>query len=977
MEEPRDDQMSPELEAAADDPARIDLDDLPQTGVRFADRPASDDTPTPGQVTVHEAGPVEHEVGTHGVGTHSAVVPGFGRSVLDALPVRLSRWLERVPQRVKAAKIESWITFFVVAIAAGFVFVRLHPSKIFLDTLPAGGDMGAHVWGPAYLRDNLLPNFTLRGWTQDWYGGFPALHFYMVLPYLLIVLLDIVLPYGVAFKLIAVAGVVTIPISAYIFGRLARLPFPVPALLSVAGLLYVFDFNFTIYGGNIASTLAGEFAFSLSLSFALVFLGHFVRGLEDGTHRWWAALFLAATALSHLIPLAFAIGAAILIVAVRSLHRLPRLIGPGQTALVAAAGLMLLVATFRVTNAPAPRLAVLAMLVGLLILTDAARMWWAMSAGVAGMLLAGFWLFPFVARRPYLNDMGWEKLSTVRENLFLPEELGSGTHLQISWVLALAGVGAVLGVVFWHRMAMTWTAILVAAGFAFVHWPQNRLWNARFLGFWYLALYVLAAFGVYFVTRSIGSEMQRRWDERDPDRRFAPFGVAQAGYHAFRLGVPAVALVLAYTFLSLHLGLLPGGTRTDDGGYAWGPLRVSADDMNFVSGWANWNFSGYERKSAYPEYFNVITTMDEVGQEHGCGRAMWEFGREKLDQYGTPMAPMLLPHFTDGCIGSMEGLFFETSASVAQHFLLQSELSQDPSRPMRDLPYSEFDIDAGIDHMRIMGVSYYMAFSETAVEGANSRPDDLVPIADTDGWSIYQLTDTKIVEALLFEPAVITDVGHAGRDWTDPAVSWFNDERAREVVLVDDGPADWARVDLIPESDIPARAELAPRNQLGGATVSDVVIDDDRVSFTVDEVGVPVLVKIGYFPNWQVSGADTIYRATPNFMVVVPTSNQVVLEYKDSPVEYAGYAMTIAGIVMLIALGRVGRFNLTQLLGANGDEPHPVDADAGTAEPETPSDHVDELAAPGPGEDLGEHGQEQRTVVPPAESTPSPYDHEA
>jgi hypothetical protein len=34
---------------------------------------------------------------------------------------------------------------------------------------------------------------------------------------------------------------------------------------------------------------------------------------------------------------------------------------------------------------------------------------------------------------------------------------------------------------------------------------------------------------------------------------------------------------------------------------------------------------------------------------------MWEYEPE-LVRYGTPMALMLLPHWTHGCIGSMEGL---------------------------------------------------------------------------------------------------------------------------------------------------------------------------------------------------------------------------------------------------------------------------------------------------------------------------------
>ena len=50
------------------------------------------------------------------------------------------------------------------------------------------------------------------------------------------------------------------------------------------------------------------------------------------------------------------------------------------------------------------------------------------------------------------------------------------------------------------------------------------------------------------------------------------------------------------------------------------------------------------------------------------------------------MALMLLPHWTDGCIGSMEGLFFEASATTPFHFLTQVELSAAPSAAQRDLP---------------------------------------------------------------------------------------------------------------------------------------------------------------------------------------------------------------------------------------------------------------------------------------------------
>ncbi len=39
-------------------------------------------------------------------------------------------------------------------------------------------------------------------------------------------------------------------------------------------------------------------------------------------------------------------------------------------------------------------------------------------------------------------------------------------------------------------------------------------------------------------------------------------------------------------------------------------------------------------------------------------------------------------------------------------------------------------------------------------------------------------------------------------------------------------------------------------------TVSDVDVGEESVSFSVDQIGVPVLVRVSYFPNWEVSGAE-------------------------------------------------------------------------------------------------------------------------
>ena len=134
-----------------------------------------------------------------------------------------------VIQRLRRLPPETTITVALVSVAVAFIGLALQPGLVLSDTLPAGGDMGAHVWGPAFLRDHLLSDGRLTGWSPDWYAGFPAYHFYMVVPSLLIVALDVLLPYGIAFKLVTVSGLLAMPVAAWALGRLARLPFPGPA----------------------------------------------------------------------------------------------------------------------------------------------------------------------------------------------------------------------------------------------------------------------------------------------------------------------------------------------------------------------------------------------------------------------------------------------------------------------------------------------------------------------------------------------------------------------------------------------------------------------------------------------------------------------------------------------------------------------------------------------------------------------------
>jgi len=753
-------------------------------------------------------------------------------------PSRWAQWRDRIAAGFTA---ESGLTVIVVALTTVYVYLQLGP--IWTDSTPAGGDMGAHVWGPAFLRDELLPRGQLSGWTPDWYAGFPAYQFYMVVPSLLILFFDVFLPYGVAFKLVVVAGPLAMPAACAVFAWLLGFRNPTPALFGLAGAFFLFDTTYTIYGGNLASTMAGEFAFSLALPIAIVYLGVVWRGMRTGRHRALAAVLLALCGLCHIIPAFFALAAT----AVFWLFR------PGTAR-----------RWWR-----------------------ASSLWWVATMGLVAALLSAFWVVPFAGRRPFVNDMGWERTTLYWDNIF-PADL--------RWLVLLALVGIGVSLYLRHQAGIALSVLALVAVVAFRFIPDGRLWNARILPFYHLVLFFLAAIAVAEGLRLLYRAAARTVTPlfgNDPD---------SAGSRATEsVVVLALGSLLAFGALAVdfHEPALPFSHTGADGAFRFAGFTDRQE--NFIPFWAQWNFSGYEAKPAYREYHDIVQAMDDIGTEHGCGRAMWEYESE-LDRYGTPMALMLLPFWTDGCIGSMEGLYFEASTTTPYHFLNQDQLSVAPSNAMRDLPYgagppTADDFRLGVEHLQLMGVRYYMAFSDSMLEFARAHPD----LTELEGegsppWTVFQVAGSDLVVPLENQPVVYSDVSDAADDWLEPAVAWYQDPVAQEVFWASSGPDDWEE---LPSGD------TAPREPLPPVEIIDIDTDTDRISFDVDEVGVPVLVRASYFPNWKVSGGEGPYRVTPNLMVVVPTDTHVDVEYGRTAIDIGAWVLTIFGLVGVVVLARL------------------------------------------------------------------------
>jgi len=187
-----------------------------------------------------------------------------------------------------------------------FLLGYLRPSLLLSRTTATGGDMASHFSTLQFLVTELLPRHRILGWMQGNLAGFPLFQLYFPLPFLLMAALSPFMPLQVAFKLGTVAGIFLLPVAAYLL--LDRLGFrrPAPIFAAVLTLPFLMVESHSVWGGNLPSTLAGEFSYSLGLSLALVFLGVCHRSLARGRGVLASGVLLAAVSLAHIYALLLA-----------------------------------------------------------------------------------------------------------------------------------------------------------------------------------------------------------------------------------------------------------------------------------------------------------------------------------------------------------------------------------------------------------------------------------------------------------------------------------------------------------------------------------------------------------------------------------------------------------------------------------------------------------------------------------------------
>ena len=292
--------------------------------------------------------------------------------------------------------------------------------------------------------------------------------------------------------------------------------------------------------------------------------------------------------------------------------------------------------------------------------------------------------------------------------------------------------------------------------------------------------------------------------------------------------------------------------------------------------------AGLDERPGAEEMEALVATLSELPP----GRIHWEDG-DALDRWGGPHALALLPLRTPH--STLSGLWAESSpiSSYVRELdpILSASPRVDPHRsPQADAAYDPL---SALTRLRDLGVRYLLAFSgqtKTALRGEPTAAE----VASFGTLALFDLGPSPLISVLGCESDVV-----AREDFVQSARDRFRTATPHPRRLV---------AAMRTPQAIPTDPGIDCHERAGGENIEDLTVEGQRVQFRTSSPGSPHLVRISHFPNWRVTGAGGPYLAEPWFMIVVPDTETVSLEFASTPAETMGWLLTALGLALLAGI---------------------------------------------------------------------------
>ncbi len=730
----------------------------------------------------------------------------------------------------------------VFSLIYGYLLGYFTPSHLLSKTTITGGDTPSHYLTAHYLIHTLLPKGKIIGWMPGNYGGFPMFQFYFPLPFLITAGLNLLMPLQIAFKLVSVLGIFLLPVCAFCCLRLLGFRFPVPITGAIFTVPFLFMEANSAWGGNIPSTLAGEFAYGIGFALLFVYLGLFYKGVTENKYAIANGVLLTLIGLSHACTLIFGVFAAT----------------------------FFLFTTNRFLE----------------------KTWYYFKVHALAFFLLGFWIVQLLWFIPYTTRFSfvwiidgiwqvfppillpvmalaiggtvWTLIQKIRNQKTTVEESVATTQNLYS------ASGPKNPTPTTNPVAFLWFICLLAAAFYFMALKMNVV-DTRFIPFMQCSLMLLGAVGIYHLTSRLKA------------LSLFPLFLAVVTVLIVNTQVRSVSSWIAWNysgfekkrvwpaFWTLH-EKLKGTCHDPRVAYEHdlkhrGAGSVRAFEMlPYFSGRST--LEGLYIQSTITSPF-VFYVQSEISEKPSCPLPDYNYSRLNLEKGLKHLKLFNVSHLV--VVTDKVRKVLSKSAEVVRE-------ADFPPYTIYRLPNNGDRYVSLLDYEPVLLVTKkwqqeaFQWFRKSDLKTFVAFKERLEP-GDTDRFN--RIIHGRLPHKLSPRP-MSYEASHPnplGRN--SPALSG----KGANLGFQD--------------------AYTAGQANRGKGLVKEIIRPEEIVIET-QNIGLPHLVRISYHPNWRVEGADRIYLVSPSFMLIYPTQQHVRLYFYPSLPNYLGYALSLLGVMLAI-----------------------------------------------------------------------------
>jgi len=758
----------------------------------------------------------------------------------------------------KQTKIQIFLDIFFLSIIIIFISMFIDLRLIFLDTIPTGGDSASWYQVAVHLKDTLIPHARLYGWDMANFCGYPNFNFYFIPPFLLAVLISYIgVPLTMGLKIVMVSGWYFLPVSVYLGLRLMAYRFPAPVIGACATLLFLFNETYTMFGGNILSSLAGEFCYMFAFSLLPFFMGSMIKGFSNDRRIIINGLVLGLIGLSHLFVFIPAIS-------------------------------VVLFGFF-----------------------TKKRTVYLVKVCAIGFGVMAFWILPLIAwRNAYTIPvyMIWQNFVSLKLALItsvtlcmiiipmivfyvipLKKEFKTDVYPVIQKIIIFYAVICLI-----LLMAMVSYGLLHCIGKEIQFFSLSKISGLLFLAGFTIWL------GIIVFVSPMGKTACYQFfhDTKDPGIFLWMIGVCIAMYFcAHFLKVPdirflppillIIILIIFSYYAGQYLSFLSRGIQLMSILFVLICVitTIVLHEKN-VQKWYSDTFKGYKYARGF-EYFKALNMYLNTDNSLNAPRV----GYEKCSRYGPYGGDRVFESlFLFSGRQTLEGIHYSSSLSSKFLTFLQTEFSKEIKTPTPCI-LSKINPESLAIHMNLYNISQLILLSPQVKKIFTEAPLFLHE-KDVGQFSIYRLKQDLpgYISALTYPPILYT-----GPDWLDKFYDqWFKYPEKSDIFFV---PSDFVKH---PDDRAVFQEKTAQLNVLPSFFTNKYACKADiqshlshfEIKFRTSAIGVPHLIRVSYFPNWKVRGAHGVYPVSPHFMLVIPRSNEVTLTYSRCIWEIIGWCLT-------------------------------------------------------------------------------------